>query len=108
MVTMPDIIMLSTCSDLAEAEKIAKTIVEKRLAACINIVPVHSIFRWKLSIEESDEQLLIIKTSSRLFEKVSRCIQNLHSYEVPEIIAVEIKRGSRPYLKWLEDSVMQR
>lgn len=102
---MSHIIMLSTCSDPAEAKKIAKAIIEKRLAACINIIPVHSIFRWKDSIEESDEQLLIIKTSSTLFEKVSECIENLHSYELPEVISTEIKQGSRPYLKWLEDSV---
>jgi len=102
---MSHIIMLSTCSDLPEAKKIAKAIIEKRLAACINICPVYSIFRWKESIEESDEQLLVIKTSSTLFKKVSLCIKNLHSYEVPEIISTEIKQDSRPYLKWLEDSV---
>jgi len=102
---MSYIIVLSTCSDLAEAKKMAKAIVEKRLAACVNIASVHSIFRCKQLIEESDEQLLIIKTGSRLFEEVSECIKNLHSYEVPEIIAVEMKEGSRPYLKWLEDSV---
>jgi len=102
---MSHIIMLSTCSDPAEAKKMAKAIIEKRLAACINIVPVHSIFRWKESIEESDEHLLVIKSSSMLFEKVSECIKNLHSYELPEVIWTEIKQGSRPYLKWLEDSV---
>jgi len=102
---MPNIIMLSTCSDLAEAKKIAKELIEKRLAACVNIFPVHSIFRWKGSIEESDEQLLVIKTSSTLFKKAGECIKSLHSYEVPEIISTEIKQGSRPYLKWLEDSV---
>jgi len=102
---MPHIIMLSTCSNLAEAKKIAKTLIEKRLAACINIFPVHSIFRWKESIEESDEQLLVIKSSSRLFKKTCECIKDLHSYEVPEIISTEIKQGSRDYLKWLEDSL---
>lgn len=102
---MPHIIMLSTCSDLTEAKKIAKAIIKKRLAACINIFPVHSIFRWKESIEESEEQLLVIKTSSTLFKKVSECIKSLHSYKVPEIISTEIKQGSRDYLKWLEDSL---
>jgi len=102
---MPHIIMLSTCSDLAEAKKMSRAIIEKRLAACVNIFPVHSIFRWKESIEESDEQLLVIKTSSTLFKKASECIKNLHSYEVPEIISIEMKQGSRPYLKWLKDSV---
>jgi len=102
---MPHIIMLSTCPDLAEAKKIAKALVKKRLAACVNIVPVRSIYRWKGSMEESDEQLLIIKTSSRLFKKVGECIQRLHSYGLPEIVSTEIKQGSRLYLKWLKDSV---
>jgi periplasmic divalent cation tolerance protein len=97
--------MLTTCSTLAEAEKIARAIIERRLAACVNIFPVRSIFRWKGSIEESDEQLLVIKTRSTLFKKASECVKGLHSYEVPEIISTEIKQGSRPYLKWLEDSV---
>ena len=102
---MSHILILSTCTDVAEAKKIAKAIIEKKLAACVNIVPVHSIFRWKGSIEESDEQLLVVKTSSTLFEKVSECIKNLHSYELPEVISLEIRQGSRPYLKWLQDSV---
>ena len=102
---MTNIIMLSTCSDLAEAKKIAKAVVERRLAACVNIFPVHSIFRWKESIEESDEQLLVIKTRSTLFKKASECVKSLHSYEVPEIISTEIKQGSRPCLKWVKDSV---
>jgi len=102
---MSHILILSTCTDVAEAKKIAKAIIEKKLAACVNIVPVHSIFRWKGSIEESDEQLLVVKTSSTLFEKVSEYIKNLHSYELPEVISLEIRQGSRPYLKWLQDSV---
>ena len=102
---MPHIIMLSTCPDLAEAKKIAKALVKKRLAACVNIVPVRSIYRWKGSMEESNEQLLIIKTSSRLFKKVGECMKRLHSYGLPEIVSIEIKQGSRLYLKWLKDSV---
>jgi len=102
---MSYIIMLSTCSNVAEAKKIAKAIIKKRLAACINIIPVHSIYRWKESIEESGEQLIMIKTGSRLFKKVGECIKSLYSYELPEIVSTEIKQGSRPYPKWLEDSV---
>ncbi len=104
---MSHILILSTCTNVVEAKKIAKAIVEKKLAACVNIVPVHSVFRWKGSIEESDEQLLVVKTSSKLFEKVSECVKKLHSYELPEVISLEIRQGSKPYLKWIQDSIRE-
>ena len=89
----------------AEASTIARTLVEERLAACVILIaPVHSIYRWRGAIEESSECLLLIKTPARHYAKLERRIKQLHSYEVPEIIAVPLVQGSKHYLKWIADS----
>ena len=88
-----------------EAAKIARSLVEERLAACVNIVgPVRSFYRWRGAIEDEQEYLLIIKSRDQLFPKLERRVREQHSYEVPEIVAVAIARGSKPYLDWLIDS----
>jgi periplasmic divalent cation tolerance protein len=88
-----------------EAGRIAQTLVEERLAACVNIIgPVHSTFRWRGKIENACEYMLVIKTSMRHFSKLDRKVRELHSYEVPEIIAVTLAAGSKPYLTWLAES----
>ena len=81
--------------------------VEARLAACGNVLhsPVRSIYRWKNKIESAREYLLFIKTSRRRFEKLQATVKRLHSYEVPEIIALPVAKGSPAYLAWLADSV---
>jgi periplasmic divalent cation tolerance protein len=109
---MPDALMtdkqlvLSTAGIEEEARKIARVLVERRLAACVNIVPqIGSIYRWQGKVEESREWLLIIKTNAELFPAVRDAIRELHSYELPECIAINIADGSKEYLEWLESSV---
>lgn len=88
-----------------EAAKIARALVEERLAACVNILgPIRSIYRWRGAIEDAREHLLMIKSRARLFSKIERKVRELHSYEVPEIIALPIARGSKPYLDWIFES----
>jgi len=96
-------IVLSTAGSEQEAHKIAHILVERRLAACVNILPrVQSIYRWKGEIESAQEWLLLIKTRADKFPAVRDAIGELHSYEVPECIVLEIEDGSLPYLQWLE------
>jgi periplasmic divalent cation tolerance protein len=99
-------IVLSTAGSEDEARKIAHQLVERRLAACVNIVPqIESIYRWQGKMESSREWLLLIKTTAEKFAAVRDAIRELHSYDVPECIAVEIEDGSPAYLEWIEESV---
>jgi periplasmic divalent cation tolerance protein len=101
------IVVLVTCGSAKESRRIARRLVEQRLAACVNIleVPVRSIYRWKGNVESATERLLIIKSSRKRFAALQRAVQKLHSYNVPEIIALPIESGSRNYLAWLSESV---
>ena len=96
--------MLVTSGSRAEAKKIARAVVEKRLAACVNVVsgPVESVYRWKGKVVSAREFLLIMKTTPRRFEALKAEILRLHSYAVPEVIALPVKAGSRPYLQWVK------
>jgi periplasmic divalent cation tolerance protein len=88
-----------------EAAKIARTLVEERLAACVNIIgPVRSIYRWRGAVEDEREYLLTVKTRARLFARVERRVRDLHSYEVPEIVAIALAAGSRRYTEWIFES----
>lgn len=99
-------LVLSTASSKEEARRLAKTLVERRLAACVNIVPnINSIYRWKEKVEESQEFLLLMKTIESAIPKLRDAIQELHSYEVPECIVVSIEDGSEKYLNWIDESV---
>jgi periplasmic divalent cation tolerance protein len=104
------LVVLVTCRSTKEAERIARALVETRLAACGNILrgPVRSIYRWKGKIESAREVLLVIKTSRRRFPALQAAIKRLHGYEVPEIIALPIAVGSETYLSWLAESVAPR
>jgi len=104
------LVVLVTCRSAKEGERIARRLVQARLAACGNIVrsPVRSIYRWKAKIESAREFLLVIKTSRRRFAELQVAINHLHSYEVPEIIALPIAAGSQGYLSWLAESVALR
>ncbi|MGA7840661.1 MAG: divalent-cation tolerance protein CutA [Candidatus Acidiferrales bacterium] len=101
------IVVLVTCGSRKEARKIARALVEQRLAACVSEigVPVASTYRWKGKIESAKEFLLLIKTSKRRFAAVRDAVRMLHSYEVPEIIALPIAAGSRKYLDWIASSL---
>jgi periplasmic divalent cation tolerance protein len=101
-------IVLSTASSEDEARKIAFYLVEQRLAACVNVVPrIESIYRWKEKVESSQEWLLLIKTSAESFPQVRDAIRELHSYELPECVAVSIEEGSPEYLQWLAYSLVK-
>ncbi|HME35090.1 MAG TPA: divalent-cation tolerance protein CutA [Candidatus Sulfotelmatobacter sp.] len=99
-------IVLSTAGSEDEARNLARHLVEHQLAACVNIVPqIESIYRWQGKVESSQEWLLLIKTTAERFPAVRDAIRELHSYELPECVAVAIEDGSPLYLQWLADSV---
>ncbi len=100
------IVILVTAGNLRESKRIAKRLVESRLAACVNISqPVRSIYRWQGKIVDDREHLLFIKTSRGLFESVKLAILKIHSYATPEIIALPIIEGSSDYLQWIDGSI---
>ena len=100
-------IVLVTCGTLAEGRRIARSAVSKRLAACVNIIlsPVESFYIWKGNLEKAREYLLVIKTTGTRLAKLEKEVKQLHSYEVPEFIALPILGGSKDYLAWLRESV---
>ena len=97
------VVIFITASSYEEAHKISEALVGQKKAACVNIVPkVDSIFTWKGKIEESEESMLIVKTRAKLFPDVVTLVKWLHSYEVPEIIALPIIEGNPDYLEWID------
>jgi len=102
---MEEIILVTTTADSKETiERIGRSLVEKRLASCAQIVgPIRSIYHWKQKVEETDEWLCLIKTRKSLYEGVEAEIQRLHGYELPEIVAVRIDKGLPEYLRWVVD-----
>jgi len=99
-------IVLTTASSEEEARKIARHLVERHLAACVNMVPhITSVYRWQGKVEEAREWLLVIKTTVIAFEQVRQAITVLHSYELPECICMAIEDGAPKYLKWIDESV---
>jgi len=95
-------IVLTTAGSHDEARKIAQALVEQRLAACVNIVPqIESIYRWQGNVESATEWLLVIKTQAGSFERLRDAVKELHSYELPECIMLEIAEGDKAYLDWL-------
>ena len=98
-------VVLTTCESKEEAQKIARALVERRLAACVNVVPaIESVYRWQGKVESSTEWLLLIKSRAEKFEAVREAIRELHSYEIPECIMISVEGGSREYLEWIEES----
>ena len=99
-------VVLVTCGSLAEARKISKAIVEKGLAACVNVVsaPVESVYRWKTKVEMAKEFLLVIKTTALRLKDLEKEIAKLHSYEVPEFLVLAVEGGSKKYLAWLTEN----
>jgi len=101
-------LVLITCPTLPEARKISRSLLQKNLAACVNIqiFPVESIYRWKGKIETAREHLLLIKTTTRRLKSLEREVLRLHSYETPEFLVVPISGGSPAYLTWLKNSIL--
>jgi periplasmic divalent cation tolerance protein len=97
------IVVLSTCDSEEQAALLARHLVEQRLAACVNILPhVRSIYRWNEKVEDSGEWMLVIKSRRDLFVVLRAEIEKMHSYEVPEMIALPVVEGSEAYLGWLD------
>ncbi len=104
---MKSYIQVTTTTETKElAEKIAYSLVEAKLAACVQITgPITSIYRWRGKVENIQEWLCLIKTQDDLYNKVEATIKSLHPYETPEIIAVPIIKGSKEYLRWIDDGL---
>lgn len=98
------VVVLVTCESAKQARRIARALVDARLAACGNVLeaPVRSIYRWKGKVESAREYLLMMKTSRRRFAALRDTVKRLHSYDVPEIIALPIEAGSAEYLRWID------
>jgi periplasmic divalent cation tolerance protein len=98
-------LVLTTCADRARAETLARTLVEERLAACVNLLPgVRSIYRWQGAVEAADEVLLVIKTTRAAYPALAARLPALHDYEVPELLAFDAEAGGAAYLGWLAES----
>jgi periplasmic divalent cation tolerance protein len=99
-------LVLTTCGSLEEARSIAHALVERQLAACVNIAPqIESTYRWQGAIETATEWLLLIKTTADAFSRLREALSELHSYELPECIEIAIEDGSAAYLEWIGESV---
>jgi len=99
-------VVLTTAVSMEEAKRIARALVEERVAACINIVGgVESVYRWQGAVEEASEVLLLIKTRVEKLEALEGAVRRLHSYDVPEFVILKVDSGSAAYLKWLDESL---
>ena len=100
-------LVLTTCGSLEEARSIAHALVERQLAACVNIAPqVESIYCWQGKVETATEWLLVIKTTAEACNRLREVLSELHSYELPECIEIAIEDGSAAYLEWIGESVL--
>ena len=99
-------LILTTVGNEPDAEKIARTLVEEKLAACVNVVPLtFSVYRWKGKIEKDPELLLVIKTVPSRYKALEKRIRTLHPYSIPEVLAMPVVEGNPAYLKWLKESL---
>lgn len=100
------VLVIVTAANKAEAEKIAQTLLSERLIACANIIgPAHSLYWWQGKIETAEEHVILMKTRKGLFTELAEKVKALHSYQVPEIIAIPIAEGFKPYVKWLDENL---
>jgi periplasmic divalent cation tolerance protein len=98
-------IVLTTTATREDAGKIARALVERRLAACVNLVAIESVYRWKDEVESAEEWLLVIKTTAAAYDHVHAAIKELHTYDLPECVLLPIENGSEDYLAWIGESV---
>jgi len=100
------LVVLSTCANEADAERLAHTLIEKRLAACVSVSPgLRSTYRWKDGVETSEETLLVIKTTRERYDSLKAELEKIHPYEVPEILALPVVEGAQNYLNWIDASL---
>jgi periplasmic divalent cation tolerance protein len=103
------VVVLVTCANEEQGALIARSLVGERLAACVNLVAgIRSIYRWCDKLEDDRETLLLVKTRTPLLARVERRVRELHTYEVPEVVALPLSGGSKPYLDWLFESTSER
>ncbi|HJS59624.1 MAG TPA: divalent-cation tolerance protein CutA [Vicinamibacteria bacterium] len=103
---MRRLVVISTAPRAEDAELMARELVERRLAACVNVLPLMtSIYRWRGDVERTEEVLMVVKTTEDRFEAVRDALVKGHSYDVPEVLALEVRAGHAPYLAWLDESV---
>lgn len=100
-------VVFVTVPTQADAKAIAQTLIQEKLAACVNLFPIHSIYTWQHEVYQEDEWQLLIKSELAQFQALDDRIRELHSYEIPEIIALPILAGSHPYLAWISTQVKQ-
>ncbi|MBW4560501.1 MAG: divalent-cation tolerance protein CutA [Mojavia pulchra JT2-VF2] len=98
-------VVLATTANVQEAKAIANALVEAKLAACVSILPIHSVYTWQGEINAENEWQLLIKTDLAQFPTIEAKIREMHSYVVPEVIALPILAGSHPYLQWISEQV---
>ncbi len=99
------IVVYITAPNQEEAQSLAQALVKEKLAACVNIIPgIQSVYQWDNAIQTDQELLLICKSRTERFEALSKRVQTLHSYDVPEIISIPLQNGSEPYLNWVRDN----
>jgi len=103
---MNPLVVLCTVGKVEDAEWMAREVVERHLAACVNVLPpMTSVYRWKGEIERNEEVLMVIKTTADRFDALREAILSMHNYELPEVIAIQITAGHAPYLAWLDAAV---
>jgi len=100
---LPEFVVVFCTAPAGEAEDLARALVDARLAACVNVTGVQSFYRWEGAVQDESERLLVVKTEHRLLDPLIERIQELHSYDLPEIIAMPIVGGSVPYLDWIRE-----
>ena len=100
--TAEHVVILVACADEAQAARVARAVVEARVAACAQALPIRSVYRWEGAVVEDHEALLLIKTRAERFEAVAAVVRDLHDYDVPEIVALPVVAGSRDYLDWVD------
>jgi periplasmic divalent cation tolerance protein len=99
------IVVFVTVPDVEDAERIGRSLVEGRLAACVNIVPqIRSLFRWEGKVADESETLLIVKTRRALFDSLRAHVKQMHPYDIPEVIALPVVAGHQPYLRWIDEA----
>ncbi len=105
MAEADDALIALVTAALEEGERLARALVERRQAACVNLLPVRSIYRWQGSVADEAEVLLVIKTTKAGYSAVEAAVRELHSYQVPEVLALPLYAGSPPYLAWVLEQV---
>jgi len=106
---MKEMVVIITSGREKEAKRLARVLVEEKLAACVNILPdVESNYWWKGKIESSQEWMLVLKTQEKMVQRIIERVKEIHSYEVPEVIALPIVTGNRDYLQWISDVLASR